>query len=89
MTFAQSACRVRFRPKGPKGSLALKSSTFLTKIPSKDSENLVPTQAKDSDPKLDSDPSSTLSFDHSLSHYYLLHIDNMKTRKSAFEEEGF
>lgn len=89
MTFAQSVCRVRFQGNDPKGSLVLKSSTFLTKIPSKDNENPVPTQAKDSDPKPGSSPSSTLSFDHFLSHYHWLNIYNMKTGKSTFEEEGF
>lgn len=95
-TFVQSACCVCFQGRAPhphprlrNGSLGLKSSSFLTKIPSKDSENLVSTQAKDSDPKLGSNPSSAPSFDHFLSHDQLLHIHHMKTRKSVYEEDSF
>lgn len=93
MTFVQSAHPVCFQGSAPApthdGSLGLKSSSFLTKIPSLDSENLVSTQAKDSDPKLGSNPSSALSFDHFLSHDQWLHIYDVKTRKNTCEEESF
>lgn len=53
------------------------------KNPSQEHENLVPTQAEDSDPKLSSNHSSTLSFDHFLSHHQSLHIYNMKNQEEC------
>lgn len=75
---------------GPKWLTSSESSSILTKPPSRDYENLVPTEAEDGDPhktgfKPFLNPVSSIISSLLVSYYPFA---TWKTRKSAFEEEG-